>query len=298
MNKLPNIIIDTVVVIKNTNKTVNLTGINDGGDGGQTLTLSAWTQIGGPSLVNTISQLYTSPSATGTLTISPKTDMTGTTRLYVRVKDNSTAMNSMFNEKVISVPLYVLSYINKAPTMNDIDDVTYTKGQINTTQNVMLTNVTDGNDGKQKLTLTAESEKTWIATVATQGSTLVKITPKAEGKTVITCTVTDDGINAGGGKGSITKSFTVTVGSGINSTDEPLNETVIYPNPAKDKITIKNGGLKYKQYVISDMNGKNVLQGILVNDINEVDVNAVTPGVYIIKLISGESASAMRIIIQ
>jgi O-glycosyl hydrolase len=299
-NKIPNINpVDTVFIIKGaTSKIVNLTGITDGGDGGQSLSIKAWSRDGSASLFSNISVNYTSPNTTGTITLIPTAGQLGNTKIMVALNDKSLALDSMFNEKVIAIPVYIIPYINKAPMMNDVSDQTYSKSQINTTQMLTLTGISDGNDGKQKLTLTATSSTPWIATVTTQGSTLVKITPKAEGTVTITLTLSDDGVNVGGGVGSITKTFTVIIGSGINAVEEFKNELQIYPIPAHDKITITNKDLKIQSYSIIDLTGKTILAGMINDEKVEINTSGLVPGIYLIRLISQEGSITNKIIIE
>lgn len=296
-NKLPVLTMpDTIVLIKNNSKTITLTGINDGGDGGQTLSLSVWNMIGGANIFSSITSSYTSPNTSATISITPKTDQTGSSRLYICLKDNSSAMNGMFNEKIISVPIYVLPYINRPPTMDNVPDVTYPKSLINTTQLIFLSGVTDGNDGKQKLTLSATSSVPSVATVSTQGATLVKITPKTEGTTTITLTLSDDGINAGGGSGTTIKTFKVTVGNS-NTVENFHEETLIFPNPAHQKITLQTSN-SYHQYQIMNLQGSIMLEGILLNGNNEIDISSLSAGIYFIRLTGNNKTAGSRFIVQ
>ena len=298
-NKLPNINpVDTIVILKNgSTKIVNLSGITDGGDGGQKIILSARAQDDGPAIFNSVSTTYTSPNTTGTLNISPKSDQTGNSVIYLSVKDNSTAMDSMFNEKVLGIPIYIIPFVNRAPSFDDIADVTYQKNQINVMQILMLTSVVDGNDGSQTLTLSATSSNAAVATVVAAGKSQLKITPKAEGTVTITVTLTDNGVNVGGGKGSVTKTFKVIVGNGIYLETVKTDNT-IFPNPAHDKVTIMNEGLVYQAYSVFDMNGRIVLQGILPDEQNVVNTADLVSGVYIVKLINGSNALSAKLIIE
>ncbi|MBP7810310.1 MAG: T9SS type A sorting domain-containing protein [Bacteroidia bacterium] len=76
---------------------------------------------------------------------------------------------------------------------------------------------------------------------------------------------------------------------------EKKETILIYPNPASDIITIRfsKSGLKNLDYKIIGMKGEVVLEGIL-NDKNQIEVNALTQGVY--HLLIGNLFS--RVIIQ
>jgi uncharacterized Ntn-hydrolase superfamily protein len=59
----------------------------------------------------------------------------------------------------------------------------------------------------------------------------------------------------------------------------------VYPNPAMDEITIKSDpSLIGSQYIISDSSGKDLVTGILKDEIQQVDINQLIPGMYILRI--------------
>ena len=86
--------ISNVSLVSNWNlQTVNLSGISSGpaNEAGQTLTVTATSS--NPSLVPSPMANYTSPSATGTLTFTPATNLFGTASITVIVRDNGGTAN-------------------------------------------------------------------------------------------------------------------------------------------------------------------------------------------------------------
>ena len=294
-NKLPSFTVpDTLVVIKNSGTTAfDITSITDGGEGGQPVSFSAWTYPLAAQLFSGVTVSYTYPSSTGKLLLTPKTNVTGNTIILIAARDNSSALDNLYNEKIISVPAYVIPYINRPPTMNEIADQWYPAEKINTTQQIILSGVSDGNDGKQKLTLRAESSAPWIVQVSALGITAVQLVLKAEGTAVITLTLSDDGLNVGGGNGTLVRTFKVVVGSGINAIGDPLNEVVFYPNPVREKLMIENPERRYTAVEMLSMNGQVLWQKKLTGEKTEVHLPAVSSGMYLIRF-TGPGGAVIR----
>jgi hypothetical protein len=62
-----------------------------------------------------------------------------------------------------------------------------------------------------------------------------------------------------------------------------VNELILYPNPAGDKIYVKTDQYLGEDYVVLSMNGEVVLSGILEN---ELDLSSLSSGIYVVKLTS------------
>jgi hypothetical protein len=65
--------------------------------------------------------------------------------------------------------------------------------------------------------------------------------------------------------------------------DDQINEIVIYPNPAKEFMHIKN--LRSKQeYEIYDISGRKIVTGVIADDNNRIDISNMASGVYFLQL--------------
>jgi len=59
----------------------------------------------------------------------------------------------------------------------------------------------------------------------------------------------------------------------------------VYPNPAKDEITIKAvPSLIGSQYIISDSSGKDLMIGVITDEIKRVDIHQLSPGLYVLRI--------------
>lgn len=76
-------------------------------------------------------------------------------------------------------------------------------------------------------------------------------------------------------------------GSGMAQVE---NQTLfnIYPNPARNNIRLELKNTDHSAYTISDLSGKKIFTGELLNGVNMVDVSSLQVGVYIIRLESGQ----------
>ncbi len=84
----------------------------------------------------------------------------------------------------------------------------------------------------------------------------------------------------------------------IGGRSKGLDEIVIYPNPAMNKLYIDQIYSDTKsKYIINDVIGRQFAFGYLINGLNEIDVSELPSGLYIIKIDSGELSVDKRIII-
>ncbi|ALO15949.1 Ycf48-like protein [Salinivirga cyanobacteriivorans] len=76
----------------------------------------------------------------------------------------------------------------------------------------------------------------------------------------------------------------VTVHNSHNS-DFSVDQPLIYPNPAHDRINIKlNSNISISELLIYKINGQQVLSKSLNQDLNSIDVSALPGGTYIIRI--------------
>jgi hypothetical protein len=72
---------------------------------------------------------------------------------------------------------------------------------------------------------------------------------------------------------------------------------LVYPNPARDKIIIKNrDNVKIESISIIDLNGRVLLK--FENDINELDLSGFSKGIYLLKLTYGNEIIIKKIVIE
>jgi len=63
------------------------------------------------------------------------------------------------------------------------------------------------------------------------------------------------------------------------------NQLNIYPNPASDILTVKINGseIPAAKYTITDLEGRMILSGTIMQGINNIDITLLTEGVYLIQ---------------
>lgn len=94
-----------------------------------------------------------------------------------------------------------------------------------------------------------------------------------------------------GMKGTIT----VQNNAGISINPLPVNISV-FPNPARDLVTVKtDSGLNGSDFTITDLAGKQFLDGKLVNESTPVDISQLVPGIYLIQ-VTGQKKYSVKFI--
>lgn len=143
-----------------------------------------------------------------------------------------------------------------------------------------------------------------ISTIASDNcSESITITQDPIGGTILdqntVQTVTITATDASGNTAICT--FDITVLSSLGIDDETLNDAIsIYPNPARDVITLTNTGNEpITQITIVDINGR-VIQSISNNSISERQINISTyaTGVYFVQIETTTASAVKRIIKQ
>jgi hypothetical protein len=115
LNALPDLTLDEDAP----QQTVALSGISNGGDAGQAVTLTAVSSD--PSLVPNPSISYFSPTSTGTLRLQPAANAFGTCTITVTASDGQTQNGTLSRTFRVTV-----NPINDAPTLDPIPDVIIT----------------------------------------------------------------------------------------------------------------------------------------------------------------------------
>ncbi|MDW7691520.1 Ig-like domain-containing protein [Flammeovirgaceae bacterium SG7u.111] len=210
---------------------VNLAGITDGDlDFTQNLTVTAVSS--NKSLVQEIEVDYVPNQNTGLLLFSPVPNQNGVTTITVKVKDDGGTLNNGVDSTTVSFELTVEGR-NNAPTIDAVSDQKILEDS--GPQTIRLRGIRDGDDGSQKITLSATSSNPGIIPVpdiAYDSGDIEAILTYApvngvNGSSIITVMVQDDGGTANGGVDSKTIKFEIEVAE-VNDkpTIDPLTDTV------------------------------------------------------------------------
>jgi gliding motility-associated-like protein len=207
-------------------QTVNLSGITDGGEGDQTLTVTATSDNAG--LVPDPTVTYTSPNATGVLNFTPVTDQFGTANITVTVNDGISSTERNF-EVIVNAP----------PTLGAIGDISILQNA--PAQTVSLSGISDGGENNQTITITAISDNTGLipnpnviyTSPNATGSLSFTPVPGETGSAIITVTVSD-GITAH----NVNRTFTVTVTGNNPPTLNAISNVFIAQNAPQQSIAL------------------------------------------------------------
>jgi PKD repeat protein/phosphodiesterase/alkaline phosphatase D-like protein len=200
-------------------QSVNLSGITTGA-ANETQVLTVTASSSNPGLIPDPTVTYTSPGATGTLTYTPVSGVSGTATITVTVTDDGGTVNGGVDSVVQTFGVAV-NAANDVPTLSDISDpasILEDAGE----ETVNLSGIGTGAANEtQVLIVTAVSSNTSLipnpaVTYTSPGATgTLTYTPVADenGTSTITVTVTDDGGTANGGVDAVVKTFDVVVTS-------------------------------------------------------------------------------------
>ncbi len=214
--------------------TVSLTGIADGDDGSQTITISA--RADNPSAIDNFVVNH-SGGSTGSLTIDPERHVNGTIEITVYVGD---IVDEVYSEEHMqdSVKFNInISPVNDRPRIYNVD----APDQILDNQGLVTVNLSNIDDGDpeitQNITITASSSDPSIIpdpTVNYSGGTTgtVTFTPVIgqTGNVTITLDLSDDGGTLDGGQNQNSVIFVIEVLEGkVNNppTIDPVTDVVV-----------------------------------------------------------------------
>ena len=215
---------------------VSLTGISLGSGSNLTITASS----SNPALIPNPAVDYVSPSATGSLTLTPAQNLTGAATVTVTA-DNGQPLNNITTQtfEVTVLPPNLL------PTLDPIADLTLDYNAA--AQVVGLSGIAAGvNSTGHKIQITAVSSNPKVVpnpkvdyiNPQASGSLIVKPAPKASGTAVITVKVND------GGKTNniFIETFTVTVLPNQMPTMDPIAGLILSYNSAAQTINLSGIG--------------------------------------------------------
>jgi len=89
-------------------------------------------------------------------------------------------------------------------------------------------------------------------------------------------------VTATSGATVVTRTFTLTVVSNLSTVDFVKNSIVIYPNPAKNLITIKGEFNGSENITIFNLLGQKVVEKNTISNEDKIDVSSLSNGVYTI----------------
>ncbi len=223
---------DTIVNEDAQSKTINLTGISTGATNEiQSLTVTATSS--NPAVVPNPTVIYSSPSATGTLTFQPLPNANGTATITVTIKDSGGTANG--GQDTFSRQFAVaVTPVNDPPTLARLADVRMNEDDA--AKMIDLLGISTGATNEvQTLAITATSSNPSLipnptvtyASPSATGMLTFQPLPNANGTATITVTVKDSGGIANGGQDTISRQFKILVG--------PVNDPPIVSLTTPDK---------------------------------------------------------------
>lgn len=267
---------DQIIFTGESQMDIPLTNISDGYDTNQ-YPISINYSLSDNTVISGVSLNYSSPASTGTFSFSPAAK--GSTEINISVTANEITTTEKF---IIIVKDFNVPTINSVTESLELAD--------NSGEKIInLSGISDGGDGGQAITVSAEITSSNPAGVleivsvdynSPASSAVLKFNPLVAGSAEITVTVTDAGPE---GKNTTTTTFTVDVYSTIGIAN-PLKEKLrLYPSPATERIYVECPVNSYNRYSIYTSDGTIVKSGVIADTKTEVDVNSLSKGFYLFR---------------
>jgi len=256
-------------------KTLTLTGITDG-DGGHHF-VSLFAVSSNKNLIPDPVITYNYPETTAIMTYTPVLFASGTTTITITVIDDGGTANNGKNINQISFDVRV-TLLNIAPTIDNVSnpDPIYEDAIL---QTIVLEGISDGNDGKQEISIKAVSSAPSIipnpvvlyTSPASVGILSYKPSANAHGSATITIIVQDDAGVANGGHDTTEINFDVIV---LPVNDKPT----IDPVADFSYLSLKAGVQRVTLTGISD--GDNNIQDLNI-EVKSSDTSLIpTPAIF------------------
>ncbi len=276
-------------------QTITVTGLGDGDDNSQELTVVATSSNTAIVPDPTFSSIdYSS----GELKFTPVEDAFGEVTITLTVTDDGGTASNNGNQSVETQFKIQVAPVNDAPLIDQVADKTLIEPEGE--QTVDLSGIDDGDSfgDKQKITLTSESDLVSLIpnpeiTYNNGSFATLNFTPvdTETGSANITVTVMDDGGIANGGTDMSTMTFLIDV---LPDNIAQLSEmnAAIYPNPVVDFMHI---GLSKKMYiqdiVVTDISGKTAIQKNMNTKLQTVEINVqhLDKGIYLLSISDGST---------
>jgi len=280
---------DQLVFMDASQVDLTLTGISDGFDINQ-YPVSISYSFTDNTILTGVSLLYTSPEQTGTFSFSPA--KAGATEVTLTLTANEIVTTEKFN---VIVKDYNLPTINAISGNLSFAD---NAGE----QTINLSGISDGGDGGQAITVSAEIsssdpvgviENMSVAYTSPASMASFIFTPGVAGTAQITVTVTDAGP---AGKNTTTRTFLVNVFSTIGINNSQKENVKLYPSPATDKVFVDIPANVYTKYSVYSADGMLVKTKAIDSDKIEFNVSSLSKGYYLFILEGKEKSVVLNFI--
>jgi O-glycosyl hydrolase len=278
--------VDDTTILMNTTLNLTLTHISDGNNDNDAMAYTVTSASSNTGKIPNGTPVKVNDS-TYKLTLTPATDSIGTVQMKAMVTNTSTT--DIFNRAFVYFNVTIIPYINTAPNINPISNVTAGMNETGKMQTINLSGINNGSHTTETNTVTASSSNASVVRSLkvnyTGGSSgTITFYPLALGTDTVTVTVTNNGGTALGGSNTTVVKFTITVVSVVNGIEETkaINDLEVYPNPATDYIHIVIPDNNVKTLAITDVTGRIVLEESITSDQLTVNVSELPSGIYII----------------
>ena len=94
------------------------------------------------------------------------------------------------------------------------------------------------------------------------------------------------------------KTGTISTTTGILDFGSKVDEIIIYPNPASEKISvILNSSIENSSYSILDITGRSVMSGNLLGQNSEINTMELSKGTYILRIKNSKTTLTKKFLI-
>jgi hypothetical protein len=280
---------------------VNLSGISDGGDGGQQLSMTA--SVADTTVISKVEVIYNSPESTAVLKITPKPNLIGHTSITISLNDNGAANdNHFFSEKTISFPVYTIASVNHSPTADSVPDQTmYAKSG---DYILNITGISDGDNDTQSLTFSVQKGSFVMSAKSKyfpdQHLLQLTLASQNSGDANLSVIIKDNGDTLMGGQNTKTVSFKVHIlqPSALESLKE--SDIKVYPNPAHDFLNVESTDVKFVYYSITNSLGLKEKSGLTFFSGQKMNIPlyGLPKGLYILTLCGDQQNFQSKFVIQ
>ncbi len=277
--------------LKNENDTIILTGINDGNDGSQNLSISASTDT---SYITKPEIIYAKGNNSAYLVF--KTLQLGEAEIFIEISDDGA--NTPDDGLTYSTSFKVIiERYNMPPTIRS--DSVYNTFVKNEKDTIVLKGISSGDDVAQNLNFSFFVDSGYIINseiIYTQGkdTALFVFIPKFQGDENVNIKVSDNGAHTSGGLRETKVSFEIIILAATTMVEMPEPDILhIFPNPAYDMLFLVSNSTIHR-YEIYTISGQKIIEK--EDDLGtkklEIDVKSLKQGQYILRVYTNTSVSS------